>query len=181
MLTMMIVGVPNVGRSTIINTLRTNNSTKQGQFRKERQPSSAKTGPLPGVTRGLTSFKVCDEPLAYLIDTPGVMLPKVNETEVGLKLALTGAVKDSILGKEVLADYLLFTLNSRGDTSYVTNWGLKEPSDDIHVVLQGIAKHVGFGKANDNSFHPDAAATLFVQKYREGFFGAFTLDSCDAL
>jgi ribosome biogenesis GTPase A len=50
----------------------------------------ARTGPLPGVTRDLTGFKVSSKPLAYLVDTPGVMIPKVEDVEVGLKLALTG-------------------------------------------------------------------------------------------
>lgn len=52
----------------------------------------AKTGPLPGVTRDLTGFKVSSKPLAYLVDTPGVMIPNVEDLEIGLKLALTGCV-----------------------------------------------------------------------------------------
>ncbi len=50
----------------------------------------AKTGPLPGVTRGVSGFKVSSDPLAFLVDTPGVMLPRIDNLEVGLKLALTG-------------------------------------------------------------------------------------------
>lgn len=50
----------------------------------------AKTGPLPGVTRDLTGFKVSSKPLAYLVDTPGIMIPNVDNVEIGLKLALTG-------------------------------------------------------------------------------------------
>ena len=56
----------------------------------ERKHNFAKTAPVPGVTRSMSGFKVSEDPLAFLIDTPGIMLPKVDNIEVGLKLALTG-------------------------------------------------------------------------------------------
>jgi ribosome biogenesis GTPase A len=58
----------------------------------------AKTGPLPGVTRNLSGFKVSSNPLAYLVDSPGVMLTKVADLEMGLKLALTGTEINSLSG-----------------------------------------------------------------------------------
>lgn len=62
---MLIVGIPNVGKSTIINSLR--------QLSGKRKP--AKTGAMPGITRAMSGFAVCDDPPIYLIDSPGVMLP----------------------------------------------------------------------------------------------------------
>jgi hypothetical protein len=62
---MLVVGIPNVGKSTIINGIRLACGKKK----------AAKTGASPGVTRALSGFSVCDDPPAYLVDTPGVMLP----------------------------------------------------------------------------------------------------------
>ena len=57
----------------------------------------AKTGPLPGVTRGITGFRVSENPVAYLIDTPGIMIPSIEEnSEVGLKLGLIGTFTSSL-------------------------------------------------------------------------------------
>lgn len=132
----------------------------------------AKTGPLPGVTRGVSGFKVSSDPLAFLVDTPGVMLPRIDNIEVGLKLALTGmlqsscsplsalsrkppsmidkyvrvkgAIKESVVGREVIADYLLYSMNRLGLwENYMSVWGLKEPSDRIDVILNHIANKMG--------------------------------------
>ena len=88
----MIVGIPNVGKSTLINRLAKKNI--------------AKTGNTPGVTKAQQWIKVGKE-LEFL-DTPGILWPKFEDQEVGLKLALTGAIKDAILNLE---DVALFGIN----------------------------------------------------------------------
>jgi len=104
----------------------------------------AKTGPLPGVTRDLTGFKVSSNPLAYLVDTPGVMIPNVEDVDVGLKLALIGSIKESVVGKQLIAHYLLYTLNRMGVAErYVKLWGLEGPTDDIEHLLRAIASKTG--------------------------------------
>src|SRR5690554_6154414 len=85
----MIVGIPNVGKSTLINRLAKKNI--------------AKTGNTPGVTRAQQWIKVGKE--LELLDTPGILWPKFEDQEVGLKLALTGAIKDTIINMEDLAIY----------------------------------------------------------------------------
>eukprot|EP01027_Heterolobosea_sp_BB2_P018979 GEZU01026673.1.p1 GENE.GEZU01026673.1~~GEZU01026673.1.p1 ORF type:complete len:387 (-),score=109.47 GEZU01026673.1:53-1072(-) len=163
----MVVGVPNVGKSSIINALRSIYKQPGGKVAKE--------GPLPGVTRNLSTLPLCDDPSCSLVDTPGVMMPRVQDMETGLKLALTGAVKDEVVGEETLADFLLYTLNKFKTKQYVTYFGLKEPSENIDFVLNAIAQKIG-------AFLPDGkvdtlkAARHFLKVYRSGELGRYTLD-----
>ncbi|OAE28681.1 hypothetical protein AXG93_312s1100 [Marchantia polymorpha subsp. ruderalis] len=79
----------------------------------QEQPKRAKVGPLPGVTRHVAGFKIGERPSTYVLDTPGVLVPNIENIETGMKLALTGAVKDTVIGEERLARYLLSVLNAR--------------------------------------------------------------------
>ena len=92
----MIVGIPNVGKSTLINRLAKKNI--------------ARTGNTPGVTKAQQWIKVGKE--LELLDTPGILWPKFEDPEVGLKLALTGAIKDAILNLHDVAIYALRFLRS---------------------------------------------------------------------
>jgi len=156
---MMVMGVPNVGKSTIINSLRMAEGMKK----------VARTGPLPGVTRTLSGFTVSENPPVFLVDTPGVFPPgNLQDKDRALKLALTGAIKDNLIGEIIIADYLLFSLNRLRSTIYVGEYGLREPSDDINVVLSFISNNLGCDKSG--------AAKHFIAKYRKGELGSFTLD-----
>jgi ribosome biogenesis GTPase A len=123
---------------------------------------------------------VSNSPNAYLLDSPGIMLPRidVNENEKGLKLALVGSIRDSVVGEEIIADYLLFVLNRFKRFEYTNIFEMKEPSDNIEVVLNSIAKRIG-AKNNDGLGSPNylVAACYFISKYRQGILGKFTLDS----
>lgn len=104
---MMIVGMPNVGKSSMLNALR-----KEGVGKGK----AAYTGAQPGVTRKIsTSVKIAegeeDGEGVYLLDTPGVFVPYVPDAEAMLKLALCGSVKDTIIAPTTLADYLLFQID----------------------------------------------------------------------
>lgn len=110
-----------------------------------------------------------------MVDTPGVMLPLIETEETGLKLALVGTLRDEVVGHELVADYLLYTLNQHGKFEYTARFGLSEPSDDIHEVLAAVAARIGAllpgGKLN-----LELAAKHFVSKYRSGQLGVFPLD-----
>ena len=93
----MVAGIPNVGKSTFINT-----------FAKK---SAAKTGNRPGVTRGRQWVRLSNT--LELLDTPGILWPKFEDPDVGLKLALIGSVNDNILNTEELALELIKILNER--------------------------------------------------------------------
>lgn len=74
----------------------------------------ANVGPLPGVTQDIAGFKIAHQPSIYVLDTPGVLVPSIKDVETGLKLSLAGSVKDSVVGEERIAQYLLAVLNTRG-------------------------------------------------------------------
>ncbi|CAK9230438.1 unnamed protein product [Sphagnum troendelagicum] len=114
-LLLMILGIPNVGKSALVNSLfhLSHSSTSGKVFPKQEPLKKAKVGPLPGVTQDLSGFKIGVQPSVYVLDTPGILVPNINNVETGLKLALTGAVKDSVVGEERVARYLLTVLNAR--------------------------------------------------------------------
>ncbi|XP_054516027.2 mitochondrial ribosome-associated GTPase 1 isoform X1 [Pan troglodytes] len=99
----MVIGVPNVGKSSLINSLRRQHL---------RKGKATRVGGEPGITRAVMSkIQVSERPLMFLLDTPGVLAPRIESVETGLKLALCGTVLDHLVGEETMADYLLYTLN----------------------------------------------------------------------
>ncbi|XP_012590275.1 PREDICTED: mitochondrial ribosome-associated GTPase 1, partial [Condylura cristata] len=119
----MVIGVPNVGKSSLINALRRQH-LKKGK--------ATRVGGEPGVTRAMTSrIQVCERPPVFLLDTPGVLAPRVDSVETGLKLALCGTVLDHLVGEETLADYLLYTLNRHQLFRYVQHYGLDGACEDV--------------------------------------------------
>jgi len=85
----LVVGVPNVGKSTLINRLRNHKLKIKGK--------ATVVGPTPGVTRSvMTKIRVSNDPLIYLIDTPGIMMPNIKNNLVGVKLAACGEKKPFI-------------------------------------------------------------------------------------
>ncbi|KAM3837056.1 mitochondrial ribosome-associated GTPase 1 isoform 4-T6 [Vipera latastei] len=131
----MVIGVPNVGKSSIINSLR-NLHLKKGK--------ASPVGGAPGITKAvLTRIQVSEKPLVYLLDTPGVLSPQIESVETGLKLALCGAILDHLVGVETIADYLLYVLNQQQQFSYVERYGLSGPCDEVGSVLKSIARHLG--------------------------------------
>ncbi|XP_074320496.1 short integuments 2, mitochondrial [Silene latifolia] len=107
----MVVGVPNVGKSVLINSIHQISTIR---FPGEDKMKRATVGPLPGVTRDIAGFKIAHRPSIYVLDTPGVLVPSIPDIETGLKLAAAGSVKDSAVGEERIAQYILAVLNSRG-------------------------------------------------------------------
>ncbi|KAL2923562.1 Short integuments 2 mitochondrial [Bienertia sinuspersici] len=110
-LLVMVVGVPNVGKSALINNIH---RISAEHFPVQEKKKRATVGPLPGVTQDIAGYKIAHRPSIYVLDTPGVLVPSISDIETGLKLALTGSVKDSVVGEERIAQYLLAVLNSRG-------------------------------------------------------------------
>ena len=149
------------------------------QFPLVHPPHSAKavrTGALPGITRAVEGLvRVFDDPKTYLIDTPGVMVPNVKDSDVGMKLALVGSVKDDVVGIRVIAEYLLHTLNRLRCTVYVEMYGLGGPVEDIAVLLDAVAMRIGALRHQAKLDH-QVAAFHFVKAFRMGKFGRFVLD-----
>ncbi|XP_044021104.1 mitochondrial GTPase 1 [Aphidius gifuensis] len=171
----MIIGAPNVGKSSLINRLR-NNYLHKG--------NATAVGNLAGVTRSvLTRIKINEKPLVYLLDTPGIYTPYVRDIYAGLKLALVGSLQDHLVGQEIIADYLLFWLNKQRKFEYVEKLGLKEPNDNIIDVLAMVALKMGRVKKIKNYDgqyiqRPDFvyAAEHFIRIFRTGELGRICLD-----
>ncbi|XP_063195118.1 mitochondrial ribosome-associated GTPase 1 isoform X2 [Chroicocephalus ridibundus] len=174
----LVIGVPNVGKSSLINSLRRLH-LKKGK--------ATAVGGEPGVTKAvLTRIQVCEKPLMYLVDTPGVLPPKLEDVETGVKLALCGAIRDHLVGEDIMADYLLYTLNKQQQFGYVQRYGLAEACDAIEPVLRRVALTrgrtqkvkvlTGTGNVNVTTLDYSAAAYEFLRDFRAGCLGRVTLD-----
>ncbi|XP_054364456.1 mitochondrial ribosome-associated GTPase 1 isoform X1 [Mirounga angustirostris] len=174
----MVIGIPNVGKSSLINALRRQHL---------RKGKATRVGGEPGITRAVMSrIQVCERPLMFLLDTPGVLAPRIESVEMGLKLALCGTVLDHLVGEETLADYLLYTLNRHQLFGYMQHYGLAAACDDIAGVLKQVAVRLGktqkvkvlTGTGDVNVIQPNypAAARDFLRTFRSGLLGPVMLD-----
>lgn len=161
----LVVGVPNVGKSSLINAM--------SRFSAKKAP--AKTGKLPGLTRDIQAFKVSDSPPVFIMDSPGIMLPRFDDDlpETPLKLGLCGIIKDELIGVRDLADYLLFYLNTHGRFEYQELFGLEYPTDDIDQLLSVIHSRID---AKAGAVNITNAANHFLRQFRSGRLGKFLLD-----
>lgn len=172
----MIIGVPNVGKSSVINALR-------NKFLKKAKASPV--GAAPGITRSvLNKIKISEKPLFYLFDTPGILTPNVPNIEVGLKLAACNTIQDHLVGERVIADYILYWLNKNEHFEYIKYYKLDKPIDNILEMLAHISKiqrktlKIRDVVANRLVLRPDfdKAAQDFIKSFRLGFFGKIVLD-----
>jgi len=163
----MVVGVPNVGKSTFIN-----------QVAKRK---SAKAGDRPGVTRG-KQWVTVDQGLS-LLDTPGILWPKFEDERVGLHLAYTGAVKDDIMDVETLACRLMDDLARRYPQVLAERYRLavpaKEEGEDPvaygYRLLEEAAGKRGF-RISGGEFDTERMARILLDELRGGKLGRFTLE-----
>ena len=159
----MVVGIPNVGKSTFINSLA--------------GKACAKTGNKPGVTKGKQWIRLNKN--VELLDTPGILWPKFEDQAVGLKLAFIGSIKDEILQTEELASELVDFINRSYPGVLEEKYAI-EHSDDKFEVLEKIAqsRHC---LVRGNEFDTEKAAAILLDDFRNGRLGRITLEVPEAV
>jgi ribosome biogenesis GTPase A len=164
-LRLMIVGIPNVGKSTLINQI----SGRKG----------AKAENRPGVTRG-KQWVAVDKDL-LLLDTPGILWPKFDDPNVGLMLAYTGAVKEDVIDLEELACRLMELLHSRYPEKIKERYGIEaEPETPGWQLLEEAGRKRGFLLAR-GEINTERMAKVLVDEFRSGKLGRFTLEEPEDL
>lgn len=162
MMRIMIVGIPNVGKSSFINKI-----AKQNR---------AKVEDRPGVTRGNQWFTIAKN--LEILDTPGVLWPKFNDKIVGEHLAFTGAVKDQILDIELLAIRLLDFLKELKSVDFISRFKLEETDlDNIesYELLKIIARKRGM-LVSGGEVNTERAAIMLLDEFRSAKLGRITVE-----
>ena len=159
-LRMMIVGVPNVGKSSLINRMT-------GR-------KSAQTGDRPGVTKGKQWLTLKSG--MQLLDTPGILWPKFEDPNVGLNLAFCGSIKDEILDTATLALELIKVLQEKYPEMLMERYKLDSLSDDGLENMENIAKKRGFIMAGKRIDWERCGRTV-LDEFRAGKIGKITLES----
>lgn len=162
MLRIMIVGIPNVGKSSFINRV-----AKQNR---------AKVEDRPGVTRGNQWYSIAKN--IEMLDTPGVLWPKFDDKIVGERLAFTGAVKDQILDTELLAVRLLDFLRSLKPADFIARFKLENidlDASDSYELLNVIGKKRGM-LISGGEIDTERTAIMLLDEFRSGKLGRITLE-----
>ena len=162
-LRIMIVGIPNVGKSTFINQI----SGRKG----------AKAENRPGVTRG-KQWVTVDSSL-LLLDTPGILWPKFEDPEVGMMLAYTGAVKENVIDTEELACHLAEKLNRYYPQVLLDRYKVQMPTDTPgYMLLEEAGRKRGYLLAK-GEIHTERMAKVLIDEYRSGKLGTFTFEKVE--
>ncbi|KAK8442508.1 Mitochondrial GTPase 1 [Candidozyma auris] len=164
----MIIGMPNVGKSTLVNTLRSVGYVSQlPKSVSSKKKKVARTGGQPGVTRNTSEvIRLSEDPDILVYDTPGVFLPTVRDNETMLSLALVGCVHTSFVDPIILADYLLYVLNLQNSAGKMYRTYMDHPTNDIHELLYNIALKRRKVK-KDGSFDEIGMANFWVDTWRQ--------------
>ena len=157
---LMIVGVPNVGKSSLINKLSGRKSTQ--------------TGDRPGVTKGKQWVKVRGN--MELLDTPGILWPKFDDQRVALNLAFTRAIKDEILDIETLGLRLIERLMEIAPNDLIKRYKLDSICDLPIDTMEAIGRKRGF-IISKNELDYTRIATTVLNEFREGKIGRICLES----
>lgn len=155
----MVLGIPNVGKSSFINRLVGRKATK--------------TGDLPGVTKGQQWIRTAGS--LDLLDTPGILWPKFEDPEVGFKLAITGAIKEQVFDIYDVSIKLLQWLVENNPEKLKERYKLTDLAPELPTLLKDIGARRGMLIAG-GEVDTFKAAHLVLKEFRDGILGRYTLD-----
>ena len=154
----MVVGIPNVGKSTFINSYA--------------GKACAKTGNKPGVTKGKQWIRLNKN--VELLDTPGILWPKFEDQMVGLRLALIGSIKDEILNTDELAIELIKLLKKYYPGVLAERYAIEEVEDNVQLLCEIAKSRNCLSKGNELDY--SKAAVLLIDDFRSGKLGKLSLE-----
>ncbi|MDD5897682.1 MAG: ribosome biogenesis GTPase YlqF [Clostridia bacterium] len=155
----MVVGVPNVGKSTFINRLYGGSITK--------------TGDRPGVTKSNQWVKV--SPYLEVLDTPGMLWPKLNDQRAAIRLAYIGTIKDAVYDQYELCAILLRDLLNVMKQETIARYKIKNPSAEKYELLDEVCRGRGF-LMRGGEYDYDRCCAVILDEFREGKVGKITLE-----
>lgn len=153
----LILGIPNVGKSTLINTLVGKKATNVGN--------------KPGITRHLEWIRINKD--IELLDTPGILWPKLDDDTIAHNLAAMTAIKEEILDTEDIAIYIINTMLKLYKDSIVNRYNLTSYNDVVEV-LDMIGKKIGAVRNNETDY--EKVYSTILKDLREGYLGKVTFD-----
>ena len=153
----LILGIPNVGKSTLINTLVGKKATNVGN--------------RPGITRHLEWIRINKD--IELLDTPGILWPKLDDDTIAHNLAAMTAIKEEILDTEDIAIYIINTMLKLYKDSIVNRYNLTSYNDVVEV-LDMIGKKIGAVRNNETDY--EKVYSVILRDLREGYLGKVTFD-----
>ena len=154
----MVAGIPNVGKSTFINSFAGRACTK--------------TGNKPGVTKGAQWIRLNKQ--VELLDTPGILWPKFEDAQVGLRLAMIGSIREEILNSQELAWELLGFLQKQVPGVLEERYGISEDGES-YALLEDIARRRGCLQKS-SALDTEKAAGILLEEFRSGKLGKITLE-----
>ena len=153
----LILGIPNVGKSTLINRLVGRRATNVGN--------------KPGITKQLEWIRINND--LELLDTPGILWPKLDNQEVALNLAATTAIKEEILDIEEVAIYIINTMLKMYPDNIKNRYNITDTTDIVDVLDQ-IGKKIGAVRNNETDY--EKVYVTVLKDLREGYLGKITFD-----
>ena len=153
----LILGIPNVGKSTLINRLVGKKATNVGN--------------KPGVTKQLEWIRINND--IELLDTPGILWPRFDNQEVALNLAAMTAIKEEILDTEEVATYIINRMLKLYPNNLKNRYNITD-TQDIVTILEGIGKKIGAIRNQETDY--EKVYTVILKDLREGYLGKVTFD-----
>ena len=153
----LVLGIPNVGKSTLINRLVGKKAVNVGN--------------KPGITKSLEWIRINDK--LELLDTPGILWPKFNDSTIAYNLASMTAIKEEILDIEDISIYIIKTMFKLYPDNIISRYGVND-DEDIVNILDGIGKKIGAVRNGEVDY--DRVYTKVLRDLRDGYLGKITFD-----